>query len=102
MSDALNTLNVAVRYLGHLNPLTLHRKSRRVKAVFALGLVCFFWGTTWLASKTGVRYMPALQLAGIRQLCGGLCYVIFFLVKRTPLPKGKDWAPILVLSILNF
>nr|AIA17061.1 EamA-like transporter family [uncultured bacterium] len=102
MSDAQNTINIAVRYIGHLNPLTLHRKSRKVKAVFSLGLVCFFWGTTYLASKNGVQYMPALQLAGVRQFCAGLCYVVFFIVKGTSLPKGKEWGPILVLSLLNF
>jgi drug/metabolite transporter (DMT)-like permease len=74
----------------------------RGKAVFALGLVCFFWGTTWIASKEGVRHMPALQLAGIRQFLGGLCYVGFFLWKKAPFPKGKAWRSILVLSLLNF
>src|SRR6185436_17628505 len=70
--------------------------------VFALSLVCFLWGTTWLASKEGVKYMPALQLAGIRQLIAGLCYVIFFLIKGTSFPKGEEWIPVLVLSFLNF
>ncbi len=102
VSDALNNLNVAVRYISHLNPLTLRKKSKKVKAFFALALVCFFWGTTWLASKEGVKHMPALQLAGIRQFLGGTCYVLFFLAKGTAMPKGSDWGPILVLSFLNF
>jgi drug/metabolite transporter (DMT)-like permease len=46
--------------------------------------------------------MPALQLAGLRQLMGGSCYILFFLIKRYKLPKGKEWTPILVLSFLNF
>lgn len=46
--------------------------------------------------------MPALQLAGIRQFLGGTCYVVFFLIKRFPLPKRKEWITILVLSFLNF
>lgn len=92
----------SVRHLSVLNPLTIRKKGTRAKAVFALSLVCFFWGTTWIASKEGVRYMPALQMAGIRQLLGGLCYVVFFLVKKVPLPKGKEWIPIIVLSLLNF
>ena len=47
--------------------------------------------------------MPdALQMAGIRQLLGGICYVGFFLYKKIPLPKGKEWIPIIVLSFLNF
>ncbi|HET9825380.1 MAG TPA: EamA family transporter [Chitinophagaceae bacterium] len=90
------------KQLSVLNPLTIRKKGRRAKAVFALSLVCFFWGTTWLASKEGVKYMPALQLAGIRQFLGGLCYVIFFLIKKVPLPKRKEWITILILGGLNF
>lgn len=71
-------------------------------AIIALCFVCFFWGTTWIASKEGVKHMPALQLAGIRQLIGGSLYVIYFLFKKEPLPKGKQWKTIIILSILNF
>ncbi len=71
-------------------------------ALVALGLVCFFWGTTWIASKQGVRYMPALQLAGIRQALGGLCYVLYFLVQGAKWPTAKEWRIIAVLSFLNF
>ena len=80
--------------------------SSRINAIglpiLALCWVCFFWGTTWIASKEGVRYMPALQLAGIRQFIGGILYVAFFLYKKTPWPKGKQWKAIFILSILNF
>jgi drug/metabolite transporter (DMT)-like permease len=70
--------------------------------ILALCWVSFFWGTTWLASKEGVKHMPALQLAGIRQFIGGFLYVCFFLYKKTPWPKGKQWKSIIILSILNF
>lgn len=93
---------VVTSYLNKFNPLQFHKKSQHGKAILALLAVCFFWGTTWLASKEGVRHMPALQLAGIRQFFGGLCYVSFFLIKGTPLPRGKEWRPILILSVLNF
>ena len=102
-SDAQNSLNIAFRYISYLNPLTIHKKGKKAKAYFALAIVCFFWGTTWLASKEAVRHVPyGLQIAGMRQLLGGLCYVIFFVVKGTTLPKGKEWWPIIVLCILNF
>lgn len=91
-----------LRQLSALNPMEIRKKGTRAKAFFALGLVCFFWGTTWIASRQGVLHMPALQLSGIRQTIGGLCYVIFFLVKGVPLPKGKEWIHILVLSFLTF
>jgi drug/metabolite transporter (DMT)-like permease len=70
--------------------------------IIALCWVSFFWGTTWLASKEGVKHMPALQLAAIRQFIGGFLYVAFFLFKKTPWPKGKQWRAILILSLLNF
>jgi drug/metabolite transporter (DMT)-like permease len=68
----------------------------------ALAMVCFFWGTTWIASEEGVRHMPALQLAGIRQSLGGVLYVAYFLVKGYRLPRGREWWPVFVLSLLNF
>lgn len=70
--------------------------------ILALCWVSFFWGTTWLASKEGVRHMPGLQLANIRQLLGGVLYVGYFILKKEPWPKGKQWRTIIVLSILNF
>jgi drug/metabolite transporter (DMT)-like permease len=90
------------KQLSVLNPLTIHKKGGKTKAIFALALVCFFWGTTWLASEEGVKRMPGLQLAGIRQLIAGTIYVLYFLARGFRLPKGKEWRSVIVLSILNF
>ena len=99
----ISTSTDALKSLSVLNPLTIRKKGTRAKAIFALVLVCILWGTTWLASKQGVQHIPdALQMAGIRQFFGGICYVSFFLYKKAPLPKGKEWIPILVLCFLNF
>jgi drug/metabolite transporter (DMT)-like permease len=80
--------------------------SSRVKSIglpiLALCWVSFFWGTTWIASKEGVRHMPALQLVAIRQFIGGFLYVSYFLFKKEPWPKGKQWQTILILCFLNF
>lgn len=70
--------------------------------ILALAVVCFCWGTTWIASKEGVRHMPALQLAAIRQFIGGSVYICYFLFKGATWPKGKQWKTILILSVLNF
>jgi drug/metabolite transporter (DMT)-like permease len=76
--------------------------SSKNKALFALGWVSIFWGTTWLASKEGVSHMPALQMIAIRQLIAAVLYIGFFIVKKHPWPKGKQWIVILILSFLNF
>ncbi|QZK91735.1 EamA family transporter [Flavobacterium sp. CHNK8] len=70
--------------------------------ILALCWISFFWGTTWIASKEGVKHMPALQLVAIRQFLGGVIYISYFLFKKTPWPKGKQWNTIIILSILNF
>lgn len=102
VSDPQSNLNIATRFISYINPLQFNTHGTKTKAFIALALVSFFWGTTWIASKEGVRHMPALQMAGIRQFLGGLCYVAFFLIKGAALPKGKEWIPILILSFLNF
>ncbi|MFN4285193.1 MAG: DMT family transporter [Lacibacter sp.] len=94
--------NEAKRQLEGMNPLTLRQKGTRTKALFALSVVCFFWGTTWLASKEGVRHMPALQLAGLRQLIGGSIYLIYFFARGASLPRLKELGPLVVLALLNF
>src|SRR5215510_7989401 len=85
-----------LKKLSVFNPLTIHKKGARFKALFALALVCFFWGTTWIASREGVKHMPAFQLAGIRQFLGGSVYVIFFITKGRAFPRGAEWWPIIV------
>ncbi|MFZ9694567.1 MAG: DMT family transporter [Chitinophagaceae bacterium] len=98
IQTSADTLKKIAKY----NPFTLHKKGTRPKAIWALVAVCILWGTTWVASKEGVRYLPPLQLAGLRQLSAGILYMGFFLFMRAPLPKGKEWRPILLLSLLNF
>ena len=83
---------------GHSIP---GQRNQHTRAIIALGVVSFFWGTTWVASRQGVQHMPALQLAAIRQLLAGILYVLYFLFRGTPWPRAKQWINILILSLLN-
>ncbi len=80
----------------------LANRSTDLKALIALAVISFFWGTAWVVSREGVRHMPALQMAGVRQLISGTIFVVFFLAKGERFPRGKEWVPVLILSILNF
>ncbi|HPG10243.1 MAG TPA: EamA family transporter [Chitinophagaceae bacterium] len=103
--DLYKTLAETTAYIKQLrdfNPFTIHKKGTRSKALFALAAISILWGTTWVAAKQAVTYMPGLQLAGLRQIIAGLLYTGFFLYKGARLPKGKEWNHILVLSFLNF
>jgi drug/metabolite transporter (DMT)-like permease len=102
LHKTFSTTGEVLKQLSLFNPLTIRKKGTRVKAIFSLALVCFFWGTSWIASRQGVRYMPALQMAGIRQTVAGLCFVIFFLSRGHSLPRGKEWITVIILSLLNF
>jgi drug/metabolite transporter (DMT)-like permease len=77
-------------------------KSEKSKALFAVGVVCILWGTTWLASKIGVKHMPALQLSGLRHFIGGAIYVVFFIIKKIPFPTKKQFIRILWMSVVMF
>lgn len=90
------------RAIRLLDPRQLRRKGTHTKALIALGMVCFFWGTTWIASKEGVKRMPAIELAGIRQILAGIIYVAYFIIRGAKFPRGKEWNTVLVLSFLNF
>lgn len=77
-NKTISTATDTVKSLSALNPLTIRQKGTRAKAIFALAVVSILWGTTWLASKQGVKHMPALEMAGIRQMLGGAIYLIYF------------------------
>lgn len=83
-----------------------NRVSTKIKAIglpiLAVMWVGFFWGTTWIASKEGVRYIPGIQMVTIRQFLAGSIYIIYFLTTKTPWPKGKQWTTIIILAVLNF
>ncbi|HYM94768.1 MAG TPA: EamA family transporter [Chitinophagaceae bacterium] len=70
------------------------------KAYIALGLVSFFWGTTYIASRIGTQHMPGLFISGIRQFSSGIILVGFFLLKGHKLPDWKSLKKISIQSIL--
>lgn len=99
---AVQSSTDSLKSLSAFNPLTIHKKGSRAKAIFALAVVSFFWGTTWLASKQGVKHLPGLQMAAIRQLIAGSCYLLYFFLKGASIPKLKELWPLFILALLNF
>ncbi len=79
------------------------QQSFKAKGYFALFITSFFWGTTWVASKMGVRELPALQLASIRQFIAGALFLSFFIFfKKLPLPTIKQFVWLFIMSIIMF
>lgn len=69
------------------------------KAYFALGLVSFFWGTTYIASRIGAQHMPGLFVSGLRQFMSGFILVGYFLIRGHQLPGWDILKKISVQSI---
>ena len=69
------------------------------KAYLALAIVCFFWGTTFIAARIGVQHMPGLFMSGIRQFASGFILVTFFLLKGQKIPGWSILKKISVQSI---
>jgi drug/metabolite transporter (DMT)-like permease len=71
-------------------------KKEMKRAYIALAIVSFFWGTTYIASRIGVKHMPGLFMAGIRQFISGLILTGFFLMKGYKFP---GWDAIKKISV---
>jgi drug/metabolite transporter (DMT)-like permease len=69
-------------------------------AYIALAIVSIFWGTTYLASRIGVRYMHGITLAGIRQLMAGVLLIGFFLLRGYRLPEKMVLSKLFVIGAL--
>lgn len=73
------------------------------KAYFALITTSIIWGTTWVASKSAITEIPALQMTSIRQLLAGSIFVLFFtLYKKTKLPTIRQFMWMAVMAVFMF
>ena len=54
------------------------------KAIIAYILVCFFWGSTYLAIKIGVQDMPPMFFAGIRFVIAGSLMILYQKCRKAP------------------
>jgi drug/metabolite transporter (DMT)-like permease len=64
-----------------------------------LGLVSFFWGTTFIAARIGAQHMPVYFLSAVRQFSSGFLMVSFFLLKGYKLPDWKSLKQITIQGI---
>lgn len=77
--------------------------SAKTKGYLALTATSLIWGITWVVSKIGVRELPPLQMAYIRQFIAGtifVCFLAFF--KKLPLPTLKQFRWLFVMAIVMF
>ena len=74
-----------------------------VKGYLALATTSIVWGTTWVASKMATKMIHPLQIAWVRQMFAGLCFVAFFLlIKKFELPSKRQFGWLFIMAILMF
>jgi drug/metabolite transporter (DMT)-like permease len=71
--------------------------------VAAYAAVCFIWGTTWLAIKVSLHYVPPIAGAGLRFILAGLVmYAVAAARKRLVPPSRLPWNVVLVFTTFLF
>ena len=76
--------------------------SSKQKAYIALSATSLIWGTTWVAMKFGLKGLPPLELASIRQFIAGSIFIVFFLLKKEAIPTLQQFKKLFFLGILTF
>lgn len=74
--------------------------SSSTKAFIALALVSFFWGTTYLATRIGVKSSHGFLLSAIRMSIAGAALTSYMLLRGHRLPKGKELLKTSIIGIL--
>lgn len=75
-------------------------KSRSPGIVFAA--LCFIWGSTWLAIKIGLEFLPPFLFAGIRFATATAGLLLLAKMLHAHLPKNRSsWNVMLLLGIFQ-
>jgi drug/metabolite transporter (DMT)-like permease len=70
-------------------------------AYLALGLVCFFWGTTYLGIRMALESFPPLVLVSTRFLISGSILLAFAAARGMHLPRGRELAVAMGCGVLT-
>jgi drug/metabolite transporter (DMT)-like permease len=75
-------------------------RSRAPSAVF--GTLCFIWGSTWLAIKIGLEFLPPFLFAGVRFATATASLLILTKMLHAHLPRDRpSWMVMLFLGIFQ-
>lgn len=74
--------------------------SNNTKTILAYLSVCFFWGSTYIAIRIGVRDLPPMLFAGIRLFIAGSIMLIYAKARGFKFPKRiKDISKISLIGL---
>ncbi len=77
--------------------------TERFRIWIGFAIVCFVWGSTWLAIKVGLQSMPPFLGAGIRFAIASMILLVLVRVRRAKVPRTRDAMKVyVVLGTLSF
>jgi drug/metabolite transporter (DMT)-like permease len=76
----------------------------RARAFVALSLTSLLWGTTWIGSKIGIGTgVHPIFFSSVRQLLGGACFLLYFLVRGQAVwPTARQWGYLVLMACVLF
>jgi len=78
-------------------------KTSSLRTTFLFTLMCWVWGSTWLAIRFGLEGVPPFVGAALRMAISGVLLIIAALIMRTEWPRTKTYAVhVLVQGTLLF
>jgi len=64
--------------------------------------ICFIWGSTWLAIKVGLDFLPPFLFAGVRFVVASLFLMFLVPLLHARIPRDRSsWTVMLFLSIFQ-
>jgi drug/metabolite transporter (DMT)-like permease len=91
-----------------LNALIYQQSRRSVMAMaerlpgVVFGALCLIWGSTWLAIRVGLGFLPPFLFAGIRFAVASLFLLFFVLLLHIRIPRDRSsWAVMLFLGVVQ-
>ena len=84
----------SLKTMSVFNPLTIHKKGNKDQSHFCVSLGMFFLGHYMDRIQRRCASYAAFTDGGLTSIIGGLCYVLFFLIKGERWPKEKNGDPL--------
>ncbi len=72
--------------------------SERLRANLLFALLCWTWGSTWLAIKIGLNGVPPVVGASLRMSCSGILLLLLATALNLRWPKGRVFVAQIVIQ----
>ncbi len=77
-----------------------NHSSNEILPVAVFASLCFVWGSTWLAIKVGLGYLPPLTFAGLRFVIASAILLVYSITRRLQFPTDRlSWKIMLFLAL---